>query len=157
MKRAVPNQIFENPQKPKTRAFIHRIRSFYYRITSPDYDLYAMNAEIEAFCEKHVLSRQARHDLLLLVEELLLLYHPWLASTILDLTIAYSEKTDRLEIVCEAAGATVNPLDQEPSSASLGLMIIRSLAESTRFTAEADRSRLELKMKKEQVSRSAEA
>ena len=36
-----PEQIFENPQKPKTRAFINRIRSHHYHITSPDYDFYA--------------------------------------------------------------------------------------------------------------------
>ena len=52
-----PQQIFENPQKEKTKAFIHKIRSFNYHIDSPDYDLYAMNAEIEHFCEKHVLSK----------------------------------------------------------------------------------------------------
>ncbi|MDD5061777.1 MAG: amino acid ABC transporter ATP-binding protein, partial [Candidatus Marinimicrobia bacterium] len=33
-----PQQIFDNPQKEKTRAFIHRIRSLNYHIASPDYD-----------------------------------------------------------------------------------------------------------------------
>ena len=41
-----PAQIFDNPTREKTRAFIHRIRSYTKRFTSPDYDLYAMNAEI---------------------------------------------------------------------------------------------------------------
>ena len=46
-----PQQIFENPQKPKTKAFIHRIRSYRHHIASPDFDLYAMNAEGEKlFC-----------------------------------------------------------------------------------------------------------
>ena len=44
-----PAQIFENPQKEKTRAFIRRIRTFEHRITSPDYDLYAVQGEMEAF------------------------------------------------------------------------------------------------------------
>ena len=44
-----PQQIFENPQKEKTRAFIHRIRTFNHRILSVDYDLYAFNGEIERY------------------------------------------------------------------------------------------------------------
>ena len=37
-----PQQIFESPLKEKTRSFIHRIRSFHRRITSVDFDLYAL-------------------------------------------------------------------------------------------------------------------
>ena len=47
-----PAQIFDQPQREKTRAFIHRIRSVCLRIDSPDFDLYAINAELEQFCEK---------------------------------------------------------------------------------------------------------
>lgn len=69
-----PDQIFGNPQREKTKTFINRIRSLTYRVNSPDYDLYAMNAEIEAFCDKQNLSKSTRSHLLLLVEELLQLY-----------------------------------------------------------------------------------
>ena len=142
-----PQQIFENPQKPKTREFINRIRSYHYRISSPNYDLYAMNAEIEAFCEKQILSRQTRHDLLLLVEELLLLFSPS-PSANLELTIAYSEKTGRLEIVLETYGDFGNPLAQEPSPDRMGLMIIHNLAENIRFLQPEGRNRWELQLKK---------
>jgi len=141
-----PEQIFRNPRKPKTRSFIHRIRSYHYRITSPDYDLYAMNAEIEAFCEKLVLSRQVRHDLLLMVEEVLILYDARLSSTVLDLTIAYSEKTDRLEIVLVDNGAGPDMLKQAPAD-NLGLMIIKNLSESVQFRHEEDKSTLELRLR----------
>jgi polar amino acid transport system ATP-binding protein len=151
-----PEQIFDNPQKAKTRAFIHRIRSSYHRITSPDFDLYAMNADIEAFCEKQIIAKQTRQDLILLVEELLILYKPSLASNRLDLTIDYSEKSGQLEIVCESDGARGNPLEEEVSPDSLGVMIIRNLAESSQFRVEGGRSILELKMKKP-ASRSAGA
>jgi polar amino acid transport system ATP-binding protein len=143
-----PEQIFDNPQKPKTKAFIHRIRSFHYPITSPNYDLYAMNAEIEAFCEKQILPKKTRHDLLLLVEELLILFYPRLTSSVLDLTIGYSEKTERLEIVCEINGNFGDPLQQEAVSGNLGLMIINNLTERIQFRCEDGRDILELQMKK---------
>ena len=129
-----PEQIFDNPQKEKTRAFIQRIRSYTCRISSPDYDLYAMNAEIEAFCEKQILPKKTRDSLLLLVEELLQIYTPYLPATVLDLTISYSEKSERLEVVCESAGEAANPLDSDNlSDDDLGLTIIIKLTESIEY------------------------
>src|SRR5436305_1175133 len=128
-----PHQIFDNPQKPKTKAFIHRIRSYTRRIASPDFDLYGMNAEIEAFCEKQIVPKKTRHDLLLLMEELLILFRPQLVSTVLDLTIEYSEKSGRLEIMCETTGALGNPLEPEGAAGNMGLMIVRNLTDSTEY------------------------
>ncbi|MEQ1883769.1 MAG: amino acid ABC transporter ATP-binding protein [Bryobacteraceae bacterium] len=141
-----PEQVFGSPQKAKTRAFIHRIRSFRYSIVSPDFDLYAMNAEIEAFCEKQILPKDVRHDLLLVVEEILQLYRPQLSATELDLTIAYSEKTNRLEIVCETAATSVDPLASGAED-DLGAMIIRNMCENISFQSENGRKRLELRLR----------
>jgi polar amino acid transport system ATP-binding protein len=128
-----PEQIFGNPQKARTKAFIHRIRSFRYKIASPDFDLYAMNGEIEAFCEKQILSKAARHDLLLLMEELLGLYRPRLSKTTLDLTIDFSEKSGRLEVVCESAAEFGNVLDSQDESHELSLMIVQNLTENVEY------------------------
>jgi polar amino acid transport system ATP-binding protein len=142
-----PEQIFDNPQKPNTKAFIHRIRSYNCRITSPDFDLYGLNAEIEAFCEKQILPKKSRNELLLLVEEVLQIYRPRLSRIILELTIAYSEKSDRLELICESPGSAMNPLEDETLPDDLGLMIIRKIAERIDYTWENGRNRLELKLK----------
>ena len=45
-----PGDIFENPQKEKTRIFIQRIRKLNEKIISQDFDLYKLNANIELFC-----------------------------------------------------------------------------------------------------------
>ena len=143
-----PRQIFENPRREKTRAFIDRIRSFNYRIGSPEYDLYAMNAEIEAFCEKQILPRKTRHNLLLLVEELLQIYNPYLSATLLDLTLAYSEKKETLELVCESTGEAINPLDPNLLPDELGLTIIDSLAQSIAYSRVNDKNRITVLMNK---------
>ena len=135
-----PQQIFESPQKEKTRAFINKIRNFNYQISSPDYDLYAMNAEIEIFCEKQVLPKKIRHNLLLLVEELMNLYNPFLSSTVLNITVAYSEKKGSIEIICESRGAAINPLAIELLPDQLGLTIIKALSESIDYQRIDDRN-----------------
>lgn len=142
-----PEQIFENPQKEKTRAFINRILSYTCRISSPDYDLYAMNAEIEAFCEKQILPKKTRYNLLLLVEELLQIYNPYLRTVVLDMTITYSEKNERLEIICESTGEQGNPLENQSLTDDLGLMIIRNLTESIDYQWINGKNRLQFLLK----------
>ena len=148
-----PEEIFEHPKYEKTRAFINRIRSFTRRLTSPDYDLYAMNAEIEAFCEKHILPRKTRQDLLLLVEEVLQIYVPYLRTTVLDLQISYSEKNESLEVVLETPGEPVNPLEPGRLPDELGLSIIRNLTESIDYKRVDERNRLRLRLKELSLDR----
>ena len=143
-----PQQIFENPQKEKTRTFIHRIRSFTYQICSPDYDLYAMQAEIEAFCEKQILPKNIRHNLLLLVEELLQIYNPYLNTTHLDVTIAYSEKKETVELTWESSGEAANPLESDCVPDELGLTIIRNLAESIDYQRVNNKNRITVLLKR---------
>lgn len=142
-----PQQIFGNPQRERTIAFINRIRSLNYHINSPDYDLYALNAEIEIFCEKQILPRKTRHNVLLLVEEMLQIYNPFLQSTILDITLAYSEKKESLELVFESTGDAVNPLDKKRLPDELGLRIINNLAESIIYQRKDNKNRLMLMMR----------
>jgi len=142
-----PEQIFDNPQKEKTRAFINRIRSFSFKIENPDYDLYAMNAEIEAFCEKHVLPRKMRRNAVLLVEELLALYDLQICQV--ELTLAYSEKQDRLELVMESAGAAFNPLEPGNAPDEIGLSIIAGMSENVEYQRADDLNRISLTIKKQ--------
>ena len=143
-----PQQIFENPQKERTRAFIHRIRSLQRQISTPDFDFYALNAEIETFCERHFLPRVARHNLLLLVEELLQILRPRLALSPIDLTIGYSEKNGSLELVLESEGSAGDPLEVGADGDDLSVSLIRGFAETVTHTVVNDRSRLEVGVRK---------
>ena len=132
----------------RSRAFINRIRSFHYHIGTPDYDLYGMNAEIEMFCEKQILPMKTRQNLLLIVEEMLQLYTPWLRTTHLDMTISYSEKKESLDVVFESSGSALNLFDNAQLPDELGLTIIKSLTESIDYQRLGDKNRLLLILKK---------
>jgi polar amino acid transport system ATP-binding protein len=131
-----PEQIFESPQREKTRAFINRVRSYVCSLDSPDFDLYALNADLEAFCEKQILPRKARHNLLLLVEELLQLHKSRLGSAPLGIQVRYSEKTEVLELQFEQRGPRFDPLEAGDQEDDLGLILIRSFAEDISFAHE---------------------
>lgn len=143
-----PDQIFEHPVREKTRAFIKRIRCYSHRITSPDYDLYALNAEVAAFCEKHVVPRQARDNVLLAIEETLQLYHPVLKTRPLDLSIGYSEKTQNIELIWESDGEPSNPLENDQLPDEFGVNIIHGLVENVDYQRTANRNRLLMRMRK---------
>jgi polar amino acid transport system ATP-binding protein len=141
-----PAQIFENPQKEKTRAFIHRIRSFEYRIASPDYDLYALQAEMEAFCNKHVLPKKVTGHVVHTTEEVLVLQRDF---TDIRLSLSYSEKDGSLEIGCESAGTPFNPLDEGREEDEIAIRLIRARCSATEYRYEKGRNVLTLRMRGE--------
>ena len=142
-----PEEIFDRPQRPKTKAFIQQIRTFHRRIASVDFDLYGLHAEIEHFSDKQILSRAARHKLELIVEELLLLHRPHLSQAPVDLTIDYAEKLGRLEVVVEAVATGGNPIEAPEDPQHLGVMIVRGLAETITYGEDDGRGRLRVMLK----------
>jgi polar amino acid transport system ATP-binding protein len=143
-----PAQIFGDPQKERTRAFIHRIRSVTRHVASADYDLYAINGEIEAFCEKQLLSHRTCQNLLLLTEELLQLCVSDLVTAPVDLTISYSEKTATLELLIERRAAAGNLLEADGLEDDLGLLLIRNATERIDCTVVDSTARLLCTVKK---------
>jgi polar amino acid transport system ATP-binding protein len=142
-----PAEIFTAPARERTRTFIHLIRSFHRQITSADFDLYALMADIEHFGERQFLSRDERDNVVLIAEELMLLHQRHFSDGIVDLTISHSEKSGRVEIVVEAPAGPGNPLDLAPDDPGLGVAIVRGLSESVIHRIENGRSRLEIVVK----------
>ncbi len=142
-----PQQIFENPQREKTKAFIHRIRSFNYHIGTPDYDLYAMNAEIEHFCEKHVMSKKTINNVLLIVEEYLEILKSQSKEIDVNLRISYSEKRETLEIVFENTGEESN-LFEKADPDEIGLTLIKGLTENIEYKRTDEKNILSMFLKK---------
>lgn len=129
-----PEQIFNYPEKEKTKAFINRIRSFSYHIGNARFDLYQMNAEIESFCEKHFLGYQQRHDILLILEETLMrcfngdhmdcrgkAIETWGG---IDLVLSYSEKNATIEIQLRTGAGAASFLQSTGQEDDLSLLII---------------------------------
>jgi polar amino acid transport system ATP-binding protein len=142
-----PEEIFDRPQRPKTKAFIHQIRTFHTRIASVDFDIYGLHAEIEHWSDKQILSRSARNNLELIVEELLLLHRPHLRQGPVDVTIDYAEKLGRLEVVVDAVAAGTHPVETPEDPEHLGVMLVRGLSETITYREDDGRSRLRVELK----------
>ena len=143
-----PEQIFDTPQKERTKTFINRIRNLVFNINSQDFDLYALNAEVELFCEKQFLAKKLRDNLLLIIEELLLIYKPHLNDIALQLTIAYSEKNEALELILESGGHQFNPLESEQLPDDIGLNLIKNFSSNIYYVWENNKNILSISIKK---------
>lgn len=141
-----PQQIFDDPQKEKTKAFINRIRTVNCQIKSMDYDLYAMQAEMEAFCEKHIVAKKIRGYVLHLAEEVVSLQTDF---SDIHLNLSFSEKDGDVILVCESAGPPVNPLNDSMLQDDIGLKLIKGMCKSVDYAYEGGKNILVLKVKGE--------
>jgi len=85
----------------------------------------------------------------LLVEELLQLHTPFLPETALDITIGYSEKSERVTLLLESNGAARNVLESDTLSDDLGVVIIKNLCERIDYQRLNDKNCLECLLKAE--------
>lgn len=132
-----PDVIFGNPKRAKTKAFIHRIRSMYYHISSKEYDLYAMNAEIEIFCEKHMLTGKISEYILLAAEEALIFQQDFKD---IDISLSFTEKDGSVELLLEGTGLPFNPLKEDALEDPIGLNILRNRCKRLNYKYENGRN-----------------
>ena len=65
-----PEQIFDNPQKERTRQFIRHLKVLEYSVTSRDFDFIGLNTQIEEFGRKHRVSQRTIYNLQSYIEEM---------------------------------------------------------------------------------------
>ena len=65
-----PRDIFEHPKKEETRSFIFRVKSWEYKLSNENQDIYEMFGSLEKFCNDQFMSKKAAMNCQLAVEEL---------------------------------------------------------------------------------------
>ena len=107
-----PEEIFDNPQRERTRVFVNRIRDFHYVVQSEDFDIYALEAEFQQFCNKYFLSEQTVQHAMTLAEEML--QHIPLGHGDVHLYYRYSEKNGTLDMEILMPTSTGPVLEKMP-------------------------------------------
>ncbi len=160
-----PEQIFDNPQRERTRAFIHGVRAWSYAFSSPDVDLFAMHGEINAFGEKQLLSRQAIYNLQLLSEELIQLFMPQLRKGAqFEFAVEYVDTQGALNAWLKMPAGLQNPFDAAGKKVregdvgeeddgkeddEIGLVLIRNLAATIEYQETGDKAQLTFSVNQE--------
>ncbi len=136
-----PSEIFEAPQKEKTREFIYRIRTFNYHINDKNFDLFDLKSGIEQFCARHFLNSRSIFRIQLLVEEILQLCFFEGESDNrcrliadnggLNICISYSEKINELSAEFSTHKNLGTILNQVENSDGISINILKGIANIT--------------------------
>lgn len=138
-------QIFENPEKDRTRAFIHRIKAFTFDIRSRSFDLYSLNAGVEMFGRRQFLHEKQIYTIQLILEELLVNKLLPRQGDMVDTTVTvdHSEENGTIELTITYAGGPYNPFEDNDDD-DLSMTIVRNLLTSSAYSCEEGRNRLRL-------------
>ena len=139
-----PEQIFENPLKEKTRAFINRIRSLRFHISSSDYDLYALQAEVQVFCEKHQFSKRNSNTLQLVLEEILQVQQDF---SDVGIELSFAEKKGEVTLSIESVGVAHNPFKETMTEEDIGLKLLLAKCENVEHHYEGGKNILLLNLR----------
>lgn len=127
-----PSDIFDHPNKDKTKAFIHKLKVFNYQIHSIGFDRVTMNAEIEIFCQKYNLGKKQVYHIQLFLEELLMeiFTHCYeKSSPNIEITIEYSDESAETAVFLTYRAIYFNPFDFEKNDPdNLGMVLISKIA-----------------------------
>jgi polar amino acid transport system ATP-binding protein len=106
-----PEQIFDNPQKERTRQFICHLKVLEYSITSHDFDFIGLNTQIEEFGRKHRISQRTIYNIQAFVEEMCVqILLPQMKDPFeMQVTIEYSEEKDNADVILRYGGAAFDP------------------------------------------------
>ena len=122
-----PQQIFDNPRKPVTKAFVNRIRSLDFRLENRHYDLYGMFGRIETFCSKYGLGTVLVGKVQHVIEEMLSEILPFAGPV--SVNLEYSEKTYGLSLLFTQENASA-PILAGIDADSVSLMLVRGMSKS---------------------------
>lgn len=123
-----PEQIFDHPQKERTRQFVRHLKVLAYPIVSKDFDFIGFNTQIEEFGRKHRISQRTIYNLQAYVEEMCVqILLPRMKDVFeILITIEYSEETDNADVVIRYSGEEFNPLFTENE---LSLLLAKRVAD----------------------------
>ncbi len=143
-----PRQIFEKPQRDKTRAFIRKIRTFAFEIRSKDFDVYSLNAGVEEFGRKQLLSQKQIYNIQLVIEELVMnkLLAKQGSGVDITLGVSYAEENGEIGLTLTYAGESYDPITEDGEADDLSAMILKKMIKTHTCVLEDGKNKLRLSM-----------
>jgi polar amino acid transport system ATP-binding protein len=124
-------QIFNNPQREKTRMFIRKLKVFSYSIISRGFDMVSMNVQIEMFCQKYNIELKKINHIQLVLEELILEVLAGLYTDVqpqIEFTVEFSEERGEILITFNCKGREFNPFVNKDDADHLGIILISGIS-----------------------------
>ena len=105
-----PEQIFDAPQKEKTRRFIRKLKVLEFLIENEDFDFIGAGTQIDTYCMQNEIPPRTKYRIRLAFEELLQqLLLPVLQRTPIRAVVEYSSSEEQTEFTVSYGGGRYDP------------------------------------------------
>ena len=122
-----PEQIFEHPQREKTRQFILRLKVLEERIESRNFDFIGINTRIEEFGRKHLMNQKMIRSAMVLFEELCVqTILPRQEEVGIVFALEFADRTGEATLRLRYQGARFDPLAE---GETLPLLLAKNAAD----------------------------
>lgn len=145
-----PQEIFDAPKKKKTRDFIHKMKYFFWRIESRDFDLMQLQGNIRSFAGRYGLDERRASRLQLCTEELI---YEMLSSGEPDnapdmqIQISFDERDKCAVIGFLSRGSKYNPFETESEDEiHLGVTILKNTAKRLDYHYDGENNYFEIEI-----------
>ncbi|MDO4938692.1 MAG: amino acid ABC transporter ATP-binding protein [Lachnospiraceae bacterium] len=134
-----PEEIFHNPQREKTKAFILRLRDFHMEIDTPQYDFLTMYTQFDMFALKNAVAGEVSQKIKAILEELCFgilikkLKTDFAERTRIIIDVSYSETNKTAVITAQWRHIT---FDFDDPEIMIQRALIRHYSDNVEFTAD---------------------
>ena len=125
-----PEQIFENPQREKTRRFVRRLKVLELNIESRDYDFLTMEGEIVQYCIRNQIPPRLANHIQLAFEETAKRLTDILDAPRVQAVIEYSGTEEKATLTLRYNG---EPCDITQGGDDLSLSVLKGIASRTQY------------------------
>ena len=127
----MPQQIFDNPQRDRTRQFIRRLKVLELSIDSRDFDFLGTNTLIEEFAIKNDIAPKLKNSLMSIFEEVCVqIILPELENPKIKILIEYAKTDESIEINIKYNGKRFDIAD---TTNDIALAIVKGRVSSLKY------------------------
>lgn len=145
-----PQEIFEAPQKKKTRDFIHKMKYLSWRIETRAFDLMQLQGNICSFASWYGLDAKKTNRLQLCTEELIyemLDYGQADGTPDIQIQISFDERDKCTLIELRSKGKRYDPFEAEPDDEThLGVTILKNTAKRLDYRFDGENNCFEIEL-----------
>ena len=131
-----PEQVFDNPQRDRTRQFIRRLKVLELTVDSQDYDFIGAGAEIDRYCQTNMIPSRVKYRIRLAYEELVQqMLWSVLKEQPLTVTVEYAEAEETATVTVRYGGGKYDPAEGDNT---LSYKFLKSSVEELTYAFDPD-------------------
>ena len=130
-----PEQIFEHPQREKTRRFIRKLKTLELNVDSREFDFPGAAQQIGTYCARNQIAFRTAGYISLAFEETVQMLLSRMKHPRIRAVCEYSEVTETAEWTIRYAGER---LDLTEETGDLGMMVLKGITSSMTYTREEE-------------------